>query len=114
LIRREKAFVIAYAVMRDHLHALLVPKEPWNISQVMRSLKGYASREINRRLGTSGSLWQQSYYDQVIRDEAQLAAAIEYIEANPVREGLVEEKASYRFSSARAGVLTDLGAWFES
>jgi len=50
----------------------------------------------------------------VIRDEAQLAAAIEYIEGNPVTEGLVEDKAAYRFSSAFEGVETDLRAWFES
>ena len=53
-IRGEKAYVIAFVVMPDHLHALLVPKEPLTISEVMRSLKGSAAREINRLHDTSG------------------------------------------------------------
>jgi REP element-mobilizing transposase RayT len=114
VIRRDKAFVLAYAVMPDHLHLLLVPKEPLSISQVMQSLKGFTAREINRMNHTSGSVWQQGFYDRVVRDEAQLGAAIQYIEGNPVTDGLVLEAADYRYSSAFNGAASDVDAWYES
>jgi REP element-mobilizing transposase RayT len=110
-LRQDQAFVIAYAVMPDHLHALLVPKTPRTIPEVMQSLKGYVAREVNRASGTQGPLWQRSYYDRVIRDEKQLGDTIRYIEANPVSEGLVSEAQAYPFSSAYQGIELDLATW---
>jgi REP element-mobilizing transposase RayT len=110
-VRKDKAFVLAYAVMPDHVHVLLVPKDPWTLSQVMQTIKGYASREINRGHERKGPLFQRSFYDRVIRDEAQLASTIQYIEGNPVSAGLVSSAGDYQFSSAWRGVETDLEAW---
>jgi putative transposase len=39
-------------------------------------------------LERQGTLWQREYYDHVIRDQAELARAVEYIHNNPVKAGL--------------------------
>ncbi|HLF72644.1 MAG TPA: transposase [Dehalococcoidia bacterium] len=111
-VRRERAFVLAYAIMPDHFHALIAPRAPFTVSQVMQSLKGFASREVNRLNDTKGPIWQQSYYDRIIRDERQLADTIEYIHMNPVKDGLVARPEDYRFSSAAPDAETDLEAYF--
>ncbi len=77
----------------------------------MKSIKNYVATTINRRMGSKGALWQQSFYDRVIRNEAQLRSTIEYIHQNPATAGLVAEAKSYEFSSARPELETDLEAF---
>jgi REP element-mobilizing transposase RayT len=110
-VRYEKAFVFSFAIMPDHIHLLLVPKTPWTISQVMQSIKGFSSRAINQRRGTRGAIWQQSFYDRVIRDEEQLRSTLAYIHQNPVEHGLVTRAEEYQYSSACPGAATDIEAF---
>ena len=42
----------------------------------------------------------REYHDRYIRNEAHLAAAVEYVENNPVKAGLVASKNKWRWSSA--------------
>src|SRR5437764_860116 len=94
-----RAFVLAYVIMPNHLHMVVAPREARTLVQIMQVVKGFSSREINRAEGKSGSLWQQSYYDRVIRSEAQLRATIDYLHRNPVAEGLTARPEDYEFSS---------------
>jgi REP element-mobilizing transposase RayT len=99
--------------MPDHFHAVLVPKYPWNISQIMQSVKGYAARRINARRNARGPVWQRSFYDRMIRDEPQLLEAIEYVHMNPVVAGLVVDAEAYEFSSAGRPESVDLEAFYQ-
>jgi REP element-mobilizing transposase RayT len=107
-----RAYVLAYAVMPDHLHLLVSPRNPATLSDVMRSLKRYATKQINEVTGRKGSLWQQSFYDRAMRDEAHLRATINYIHRNPVVEGLAKDEGDYLFSSAHHDSWSDLEAYF--
>jgi len=107
-LRRERAYLLAYAIMPDHLHAVFVPKNGYTISQVMQTVKGYTSRAINARNKERGPLWQVSFYDRVIRDEAHLLDTLEYIQRNPVAAGLADTPEGYLFSSAHPEAQTDL------
>ena len=109
--REKRAFILAYAVMPDHFHAVLAPKTGWNISQVMQSIKGYAARVINCRSAARGPLWQRSFYDRMIHDERQLFETIEYVHMNPVVAGLVEDPEAYEYSSAGKPQTVDLEAF---
>jgi putative transposase len=106
--RTERAMVLAFVVMPDHFHLLVVPRLPWTISRIMQSIKGYTSRELNEAAGMRGRLWQPSFYDKVIRSESQLWACIEYIHENPVKAGLSCEAEGYPYSSAYARRETDI------
>jgi REP element-mobilizing transposase RayT len=96
----ERAFVLAYCVMTDHMHLLLVPRGSQTISSVMLDIKRYSAKAINERLGRRGPIWQQSFYDRMIRGDAHLSSTIAYIEGNAVAARLVKEPEEYRFSSA--------------
>jgi REP element-mobilizing transposase RayT len=110
-VRPRKAFVLAYAVMPDLMHLVVVPRGGETIASVMQSIKGFSSFRINRILGRRGSLWQRSYHDQVIRDERHLLAAIRYVEGNPVEGGLVEKAEDYPFSSSAVDLVGDYEEW---
>lgn len=99
-LRAERAYLIAYAVMPDHLHAVLVPRAPYNISRVMQSVKGYTARLLNERNGSRGPLWQRGFYDRMIRDEEQLLDTVNYVHMNPVAGGLAPDPEAYSYSSA--------------
>ncbi len=105
---RARALVLAFALMPDHLHALVEPRSGEKLSAIMQSIKGYNSRAINRQGGTKGQLWQQGFYDRMIRGERHLFEVIDYVEENPVKAGLCDEASGYRYSSAGRSDLTDL------
>ena len=105
---RVRAYLLAFAVMPDHFHALLVPKTGESLPKIMQSIKGFTARIINASSNTGTSLWQQSFYDRVIRNESQLLATVEYIHGNPVAAGLVQSANKFPFCSAFPGVESDL------
>jgi hypothetical protein len=78
----------------------------------MQSMKGYTSRRINLMSHRQGPLWQQSFFDRLIRNEKELFETINYVDMNPVVAGLVERPEEYGFSSALRPELTDLDAFF--
>lgn len=106
------AYVLAYAVLPDHLHLLLAPRDGATISRVMGSIKRFAIKRINEISGKSGPLWQQSFYDRIIRDDKQLETTIAYIHRNPVAAGLASTEEAFAFSSASSNGWTDLDRFF--
>ena len=110
-VRRERAYVLAYVVMPEHLHALLVPRDNTSISRVMQSIKGYSARIVNEKLGRRGPLWQRSFYDRMIRNEQQLLETVSYVHMNPVVAGLVKKPEEYPYSSAQQDSLVDLSVF---
>jgi putative DNA methylase len=89
----------SFVIMPNHVHALLLPK--MNVSELMKSLKGYTAREANRLLSRTGTpFWQKESYDHWVRDQAEWRRIKWYIENNPVKAGLVSRPEDYRWSSA--------------
>ena len=109
---REKGWylLLSFVIMADHLHLILVPKNK-DISPIMKSIKGYSSRRINENLNRKGSLWQKNFYDYILDTEEKLTTKVRYIEANPVRRGLVSKAEDYKFSSAYFDNADDLKAY---
>lgn len=56
-------------------------------------------RYVNGRYGRSGTLWEGRFKSTVIDSERYLFVCSRYIELNPVRAGMVEDPAGYRWSS---------------
>jgi REP element-mobilizing transposase RayT len=56
----------------------------------MNDFKSYTTR-ISKDFRPQRSLWQPSFYDRRIRDEAEFEAAVAYVVRNPVSAGLVDE-----------------------
>ena len=93
----EKIFVENYIIMPNHIHMLIFIDEykngtmrassPTKLDTIVRSLKTMVTRE------TGISIWQRSYYDEIIRDEKHFQYVWNYIEYNALKEyPLKEEK----------------------
>jgi REP element-mobilizing transposase RayT len=90
----------AWVIMPNHVHVVLEPRVA--MPSIMRWLKGRTGRMANRILGGTGmSFWQEESFDHWLRSEEELQEAIEYVEGNPVKAGLVETKEQWAWSSAR-------------
>jgi len=100
----------AFVLMANHVHALILPRI--DVSVLMKSLKGYTSREANKLLNRTGTpFWQKESYDHWVRNRIEWERIKSYIENNPVKAGLVTSPELYRWSSARA-VDTNVDAAF--
>jgi len=89
-------------VMPDHVHVIFQPREMkpgiwYDLSAIMKGLKGTSSRRINQLLGTQGTVWQEESYDRIIRDDKELEEKLLYMYHNPVKAGLVADPADYEF-----------------
>lgn len=80
--------VDAAAVMPNHVHVLFALHPEHRLEKVLQSWKGFTAREIHRKLGSRGTLWQEGYWDRLIRSERHLRRVREYIQSNPARAGL--------------------------
>jgi len=85
---------LAWVVMPDHLHWLLVLRRG-SLSELMRRVKGRSARQINPLVGRCGRLWQDGFHDHALRDEEDVLPVARYIVANPLRAGLVERVGDY-------------------
>ncbi len=99
----------AWVLMANHVHVLLLPMI--SASRLLQSLKGSTARGANLILGRTGrKFWQAESYDHWVRDDVELLRIARYIENNPVRAGLVDCAAEYRWSSASKSLETSLEA----
>jgi len=91
--------LVAFVVMANHVHLLIWPKiAP---ERLLKSLKGSTAREANRLLGRTGEpFWQKESYDHWVRNPGEMEKIRGYIEANPVKAGLVQNPRDYAWSSA--------------
>lgn len=98
----------AYALMTNHVHLLLSPKEDGASSRLMQSLGRRYVQYANRFYRRTGSLWEGRFKSSVVQAESYLLACQRYIELNPVRAGMVADPGQYRWSSYRANGLGEI------
>lgn len=78
-----------YVVMPNHIHLILFlfelddPKT--TLGHVVGSYKAGVTRIVRQQNGFTSKLWQSSYHDHVIRNEADLNRIREYVQTNPAR-----------------------------
>ncbi|MBR4721319.1 MAG: transposase [Clostridia bacterium] len=79
----ENVTVDKYVIMPNHIHLIITIKGTMmassptkSISNIIRSFKTLVSKEIGN------SIWQRSYYDHIIRSEADYQSVWEYIDTN--------------------------------
>jgi putative transposase len=67
----------------------------------MQLVKGGFSHALGKTKSKRQVIWQPSYYEHRVRDEAEYSRMRNYILQNPVRRGLAELPTDYPFSSAQ-------------
>jgi putative transposase len=94
LHEKELIESLAWVLMPDHLHWLLIVNET-HLSEIVRIFKGKSSFDLKKSFHLNGVFWQRGFYDHALRKEEDLRAAARYIVANPLRAGLVDSIADY-------------------
>ena len=84
----ERCEIDSFVVMPNHVHVLFTPIQPHSVSDLVKSWKAYTGRQINLALKREGPLWQDEYWDRLIRSEEHLHACRVYIQRNPEKAGL--------------------------
>ena len=87
----------AYCLMGTHYH-LIVEAPLEQLSRGMHRLNGLYATAFNERHQRQGRLFADRFASFVLRDEAHLAAASEYILQNPVKAGLCKRAADWPWS----------------
>ncbi len=88
----ERYIMESFVIMPNHVHVLFRLIEPHQLENVVKSWKGFTAREINQHLHRSGTLWQEDYWDRIIRNEAHLFKCRDYIRANPSKAHLANNQ----------------------
>ena len=75
-----------YCIMPNHLHGILVLEEGViSLSDIIRGFKSVTTREFNKNCPEEmkNTLWQSSFYDEIIRNDEMLYDVRKYIFGNP-------------------------------
>jgi putative transposase len=95
----------AYVIMPDHFHGIIIIKnqntctisEPapstfchgtvaGALGAMIQNFKSVSTRKINQQAQIRGrTVWQRNYFERIIRNEAGLNAARQYIADNPIK-----------------------------
>lgn len=112
--------ILGYVIMPSHFHWIVeVNRETGTISDIMRDIKSYSSKELTNyfcdskeeidvfrreaegKKNQQKKFWIDSFDDRVIRDVKMFWEKLNYIHNNPVKAGLVMRSEDYKYSSAR-------------
>jgi putative transposase len=89
----------AYCLMPDHLHFVAQGLQPSSdLLQLTKSFKSQSCRAFLRQ--RTQPLWQNRFFDHILRPNDSFAAVAWYIWLNPVRKGLCPSPAAYPFSGS--------------
>ena len=93
---RDGFEIVAYCFMPDHVH-LLVGGTTCD-SDLVRWIsisKQYSA--IAYRRSTGRRLWQEGWFDRVVRESDDVTAIIRYVIENPIRAAIVEDVRHFPF-----------------
>lgn len=91
--------VHALCMMTNHVHNLTTPPSVDATSECVKTFAQRYAQLRNEARGGSGKLFEQRFRSKPIADDAHMLAAMLYIEANPIRAGLVTNPADYPWST---------------
>ncbi len=119
-----KAHVMAYVLMVNHIHFILYFEDKNKLSEYMRDFKKYTALKIreyftqhkpeklaevvHQHREQRFKVWEDRFDDVCLYSRGVCETKIEYVHNNPVKAGLVNDPADYKYSSA-AFYLVDQG-----
>ena len=94
-----------YVLMTNHVHLLITPDKAESVPKLLISLGRRYVQYFNRSHKRTGTLWDSRYKSSLIQADTYLLTCMRYIELNPVRAGMTDDPAHYRWSSYRSNGL---------
>jgi REP element-mobilizing transposase RayT len=92
----------AFVLMPNHVHAVIAPTHGYDLSMILRGIKGVSANECNKLLGRKSTFWMDESYDHIVRDANELVGFRNYITANPEKAGLKPDEYSLQIRNALA------------
>jgi putative transposase len=120
-------YLLAYVVMPTHFHLVTSNLENTTLSDIMRDLRQFTSKQIRKLLEMDGrtvflnlfaraaenmaeqeyKIWTEGFHPIALKSDQWIRQKIDYIHFNPVRKGFVEQPEHWKYSSARNWMLGD-------
>ncbi len=93
--------ILAYCLMTNHWHLVLWPYTRGCISRYVHWLATVHSLRIRARTGTKGlgHLYQDRFKTRAVTTEEDYLNLVRYVEANPLKAGLVSRAEAWQWSS---------------
>ena len=100
-IERFDMRICGYCIMSNHWHFLLWPHGDGDLSNFMRWLTLTHTQRYHASHGTLGigHLYQGRFKSFPVQEDSHYLTVLRYIEANPLRAGLVEDAGDWLWSS---------------
>ena len=105
-LSRERVPLYAYCLMPNHWHLVLRVADGSNLARLMQwvTTKHAAAWHAYHQTTGEGHLYQGRYKAFPVQTDEHFLTLCRYVERNPVRAGLVERAAQWRWSSHRAHI----------
>lgn len=104
--------VHAYALMPNHAHLLVTPKEADSLGKLMQSLGRRYAQFFNQKHDRTGTIWEGRYRSSLI-DPDYLLRCQRYIELNPIRNGLESRPSDCLWTSYASHTGEKAEAWLQ-
>ena len=94
--------IYGYCLMTNHLHLLLQVSSDDLLSRFMHRLANVFAKRFNALRGRKGHLWEGRFRSTIVEPDSCILRCLAFIDLNPVRAGIVQQPAQYRWSSHNA------------
>jgi putative transposase len=100
--RRYPFQLYGYCLMTNHFHLLLAPDAGQSVSRILQSLTVAHTWHYHQSHASLGHVWQGRFKSPVIQNDDHALIVLRYLEANPLRAGIVQDLVRYPWSSYHA------------
>jgi putative transposase len=92
--------IMAWAILYDHIHLLVVPVDA-DYSKVVYSLKKGVGAELKKigAISQGDKIWQDRFWEHTVKDDEDHTRCVEYIHYNPVKHGQASAPSEWKYSS---------------
>ena len=97
--RANRDFGIAvgrYVILPDHVHLFVASGQDFTLGRWIGMLKQYLSKSLPNELALR-PVWQQVFFDHLLRSDESLSQKWDYVRENPVRAGFVKTAAEWPY-----------------
>jgi len=95
---QERFAILAYCVMPDHMHLVIEGTSATSDLRRCAKLTKQRTDYAARKMFGIRRLWQQGYYERILRSDEATMIVVRYVLDNPVHAGLVACADDYPFS----------------
>ena len=92
--------LLGFCLMSNHWHLIVRPRANNDLAKYMSWITNtHVKRHRAHRPGSSGHLYQGRFKSFPVQDDPHLLTVLRYVEANPLRAGMVERAQAWPWSS---------------